>query len=206
MTKCCYCGGGVLVYGDTSETGKLTIKEGAEISDNWANHTDSNSSEIGGGGIYNRGIVIMEGGEIKNNKSSYTAGGVFNRGQFDMSGGTISGNSLTNNNSGSTDGLYIYNNTAMAVCSISLSGSASIPKNNVSPQNGIYLYGNPIPVINLKGPLSNSNFYLLNAPTGNVIYNQAEMDRSDFVTQVAKFSLSSGSLTVDEEGTYAVKQ
>ena len=70
--------------------GALTVKDYSTIANN---DNTSSSYEIGeGGGIYNDGILIIDGGVITGNSCNQRGGGIFNRGLMDMHGGTISSN------------------------------------------------------------------------------------------------------------------
>ncbi len=77
-----------------NEGGSVTIKDGAEISYNCADSTNSR-----GGGIRNGGdgsSVKMEGGTIAHNSSYFWGGGVMLQGgEFTMTGGTIAFNKST---------------------------------------------------------------------------------------------------------------
>ena len=92
-------GGGVYVAGNTESLGKLTILSGAVISGNSVDtNSGTNTASYNGGGIYNRGIVVMKGGTISGNKAIRGAG-VYNDGntgsnpKFYMSGDACIGDS-----------------------------------------------------------------------------------------------------------------
>ena len=92
-------GGGIYVAGNTESLGKLTILSGAVISGNSVDtNTGTNTASYNGGGIYNRGIVVMKGGTINGNKAIRGAG-VYNDGntgsnpKFYMSGDACIGDS-----------------------------------------------------------------------------------------------------------------
>ncbi len=223
--KTAWCGGGVYVNGTYNSTtgvtsmGVLTIKEGAEISGNTALYGYSGSTdswESGGGGIFNKGRVIMEGGTISSNSAYYVGGGVYNRSIFEMSGGEISGNTLNSSNGSINGVLNYFTSSIMPECKFCIKGSASIPKQATSPQNAIYLRQGA--VIQLDGSLDNSDFLFAgslfnynNNDKQKVIINAAGMTKSEFQTEVSKISKStgtSGTLAVveDEDGIYACIQ
>ncbi len=74
-------GGGVYI----SEHGTLTIKDSCIIQGNKAKNSDGTTITGNGGGIYNSGNLIMEGGEIKDNEAKL-GGAVYNGGTFKISG------------------------------------------------------------------------------------------------------------------------
>lgn len=74
-------GGGVYI----SEHGTLTIKDSCIIQGNNAKNSGGDSITGNGGGIYNSGKLIMEGGEIKENEAKL-GGAVYNNGTFKISG------------------------------------------------------------------------------------------------------------------------
>ena len=74
-------GGGVYI----SEHGTLTIKDSCIIQGNKAKNSDGSVITGNGGGIYNSGNLIMEGGEIKDNEAKL-GGAVYNNGTFKISG------------------------------------------------------------------------------------------------------------------------
>lgn len=74
-------GGGVYI----SDHGTLTIKGSCIIQGNNAKKSDGTIVTGNGGGIYNSGTLIMEGGEIKENKAKL-GGAVYNNGTFKISG------------------------------------------------------------------------------------------------------------------------
>ncbi|EMB24439.1 hypothetical protein [Treponema denticola] len=74
-------GGGVYI----SEHGTLTIKDSCIIQGNKAKNSGGSVITGNGGGIYNSGNLIMEGGEIKDNEAKL-GGAVYNNGTFKISG------------------------------------------------------------------------------------------------------------------------
>jgi len=198
--------------------GTLTIKAGGQIANNSAMYGYSGSTdswEYGGGGIYNKGRVIMEGGTISGNTAYYAAGGVYNRSIFEMSGGEISGNTLTSSHGSINGVLNLLTTSIMPECKFCLSGSASIPKRATSPQNAIYLRQGA--VIQLDGPLDNNDFLFAGTLFGyndnteqKVIINSAGMSKTEFQTEVnSKFTKSTGitgTLAFADSGEYAYIQ
>lgn len=74
-------GGGVYI----SEHGTLTVKNSCIIQGNKAKNSNGSIITGNGGGIYNSGKLIMEGGEIKENEAKL-GGAVYNNGTFKISG------------------------------------------------------------------------------------------------------------------------
>jgi len=74
-------GGGVYI----SEHGTLTIKDSCIIQGNKAKNSGGTTITGNGGGIYNSGNLIMEGGEIKDNEAKL-GGAVYNNETFKISG------------------------------------------------------------------------------------------------------------------------
>lgn len=74
-------GGGVYI----SEHGTLTVKNSCIIQGNKAKNSNGSIITGNGGGIYNLGKLIMEGGEIKENEAKL-GGAVYNNGTFKISG------------------------------------------------------------------------------------------------------------------------
>ena len=74
-------GGGVYI----SEHGTLTIKDSCIIQGNKAKNSGGSVITGNGGGIYNSGNLIMEGGEIKDNEAKL-GGAVYNNRTFKISG------------------------------------------------------------------------------------------------------------------------
>ena len=74
-------GGGVYI----SKHGTLTIKDSCIIQGNKAKNSGGSVITGNGGGIYNSGNLIMEGGEIKDNEAKL-GGAVYNNGTFKISG------------------------------------------------------------------------------------------------------------------------
>ncbi|EMB44176.1 hypothetical protein [Treponema denticola] len=73
-------GGGVYI----STAGTLTVKNSCIIQGNKAKNSYGSSITGNGGGIYNSGKLIMEGGEIKENEAKL-GGAVYNNGTFKIS-------------------------------------------------------------------------------------------------------------------------
>ena len=91
----------------------------------------------GGGGIYNNGIVVMNGGEISGN----TGGGVHNNGNFTMNGGKISGNISFSFEGGGVhngvnytmrDGVYVALNGDFTMTGGDISGNTAFYGGGVS--------------------------------------------------------------------------
>lgn len=75
--------GGGGIYISTAVT--LTIKDSCIIQGNKAKNSYGSVITGNGGGIYNSGKLIMEGGEIKENEAKF-GGAVYNNGTFEISG------------------------------------------------------------------------------------------------------------------------
>ena len=122
ITDCSANQGGGISYG-CGTNGTFEISDNVCISNN-----ESKGSNMGGGGIYIDGKLVMTGGEISGNTSSYSGGGVCinSAGIFEMNNGTISGNTALNGN-----GVYVSNNGTFEI-----SGGAVVDSGN-----DVYLSG-----------------------------------------------------------------
>lgn len=167
-----YNSNGAWTWDDSAIFGAITVEE---ISDSTATGTpiilnggaitggiDTGSSAREGGGIYNRGTLIMQGGTISGNKAD-SGGGVYNNeGSFVMKDGTIIGNTsnqhgggvynygtftmidgtISDNNAGSAyNGGGVYNGQDGA--SFVMEGG-TISGNNASYGAGVYNYGSNV--------------------------------------------------------------
>ena len=85
-----------------------------------------------GGGVYNYGTFILQGGNIAGNRAN-VAGGVFNEGSFSMQGGTVTGNHAYGTY-GSGGGVYNTNPKQKPV--FTMSGTAAIRNNRATASGG----------------------------------------------------------------------
>ena len=94
--------GRTLTLTDSSETktGKITGGQG----------TTGNYGKTYGGGVYNKGTFVMQGGTISGNTAN-NGGAVYNTGSFEMSGGEISNNSSNSNTCGGVFNAGTFNMT-----------------------------------------------------------------------------------------------
>jgi hypothetical protein len=142
-----YFGAGVYVYGSGS---RLTINEGAAISDNTA-------YDCGGGvNVSDSGAVVMNGGTIRDNHLTHSTntwgGGVFMQGHsstFTMNDGEISGNNA---------GLHTYSY-----------GGGVFLYGGIFTMNGGVIYGNEEANGDLKNTAGNSSaaFYKYTSTISN---------------------------------------
>lgn len=155
---------------DSTATGTPIILKGGAITGG----IDTGSSASEGGGIYNSGTLIMQGGTISGNKADL-GGGVYNHnGIFVMEDGTIIGNTsnqhgggvynygtftmmdgtISDNNAGSGyNGGGVYNGQYAA--SFVMEGG-TISGNNASYGAGVYNYGSNVNFI-MRGDSAVSN-------------------------------------------------
>ena len=120
-------GGGIYVYGYSSNYSATFTMNGGVISNNTVPNQTKTTN--GGGGIYayNYANVTVNGGTISGN-SGYCGGGIYNRsGSVTLAGGTISSNVSTNNMGGA---VYGYN-------TVKIKDSAYIPA-GVDGKNDVY--------------------------------------------------------------------
>jgi len=101
-----------------------------------------------GGGIYNRGILVIESGTISGNIANELGGGVYNNGEFYMKGGTITGNTAYKNGGGvySYDYKFIIDNGSI----INISGNKDSQNSNNACIDSEIIVVNDTPVSGSK--------------------------------------------------------
>ena len=189
-------GGGIYI----AEGATVTLEENALITGSTSQGGDSV-----GGGVYNRGTLIMKGGEISGNKgsgdqNSHYGGGVCNAGTFKMLGGTIKGNTCTNKGNG------VYN-----VGIFEMSGSAV-----VASDNDVYLITDgESPAVTRKEGVNSAYITIADTLTGTgkvatITTQDSRTDKVlDGVAAVVEANYSKFALTaVDEEngGTWSINK
>lgn len=136
-----------------NESGKSVTITGGTI------QTNSNSGDHGGG-VYNKGILTINGGTISGNSLSAVSkhgAGIYNAGSLTITGGTIQNNTLTQS-SGLGAGIY-HNGTAF-----NLQGAPTISNNKYSttPKNVYLATGKKITI---TGDLTNATAIGVNMET-----------------------------------------
>lgn len=140
-----------------------------------------------GGGVFNQGIFVMNGGTIKANTSS-CGGGVYNSGTMTMKSGSIQNNSITSS-SASRKGSGIYN-----VGTLQISGDCEVTT-ETDNRNEVVLDGKgkievvgPLtkkPALEVNLPNLEVNTVIATCPGGlqasNIVDNIAVTNKGDFV-------------------------
>lgn len=189
--------------------GALTVKDYSTIANN--DNTFS-SYEIGeGGGIYNDGILIIDGGVITGNSCNQRGGGIFNRGLMDMHGGTISSNysgwngggiyskqdltiydGIISENTCEGDGSAIYNESEMTMYGGTISNNFGYCFTNIGTvtMNDGFITGN-------EGDYIIYNTGVFNM-TGGIISNNKSSSHIIKIMHYGEFNLSGGDI-IDNE-------
>ena len=187
-------GGGICVNGDSTSLGKLTILD-AQIINNIANQ-ETASEYYGGGGIYNKGIVVMKGGSISGNRAYYAGGGVFNDGSSTLARFYMSGNAIIGAMPGNITDFAVYNYNEYPDLTYSLTSNyESMGQSNyvkyqtvdsggkgggVFNKNGIFKLGYTYDMTNGTETAENLNLGIYNnyAYQGGGIYNKGGTEDS----------------------------
>ena len=165
-------GGGVSV----ENGGNFTMSGNASIYENIAGDSISNNGV--GGGVYNGGTFIMNGGTIYENTAYQGGGGVFvsPNGNFEMSGNARVYSNISNAEGG---GVYVSGLSANNSY-FTMSGNASVDYNIAENSGGgVYL-------------ATDSTF---NMDGGRISYNTAQDGGGVYIGMIGIFIMSAGSIT-----------
>jgi len=184
-------GGGVRVA-----VGGTFIMRNGYISNNEVLGSIGSIAVHGGGGVFNDGVFIMEGGKIYNN-FSLQGGGILNIGsvefpaEFTMKYGEISGNEANDNGGGIHTGMAIGSGvTEVRVPSIFTMHDGSISNNNALSGGGVRNVGY---FTMHDGLISNNRGYRGNVgSTGGVRNNHTFIMHNGIITGNRSWSNSAG--------------
>ncbi len=104
-----------------------------------------NTADSYGGGVYNKGAFTMNDGEISNNlNGTWYGGGVYNKGTFTANGGRICGNQATNSTFGYGGGVYSSTGINMKDTEVSgnVNGGVEVGGAALSASTGKYTLDN----------------------------------------------------------------
>ena len=182
-------------------TGVYATKKGAnniEVTGGFiAGGTGSGDAEYGGG-IYNSGTFIMDGGTICGNRSVGGGGGVYSTGSFKLNGGKI-----CNNSTDSSGGAVLINGGSAEISGgVIKANSANLNGGGISEQNSTSLLISGGLITGNKASGTNSGgggiySYVHAVITGGEISNNHAMDGGG-VFSLSEFTIAGGKITENE--------